>query len=197
MASARYIITQALRRIRVVGIIDTPAAEEMAHSLNALNDLLAAYEADGLTTARVVIRGNVTNGSTTVTDLDNATNLFTTDDLVAGMEVFGAGVAGQVRSITSKGEIELTEAATASGTGVDLTFSAIPMDDSFTEAVTSILAVRLAEDYGASIGPILARDAKRGQAQIDGAFFKVPKSTFDAALTSMPSHRDWDDLGNG
>lgn len=197
MATARDIITRSLRRLRVVGIMQEPPANLLAHGLEAFNDMLTAYEADGLTTETVVITGNIANGSRTVADLDNAGNLSTTDDLVVGMSVSGTGVASAIHKIVNRGEIELTEAATASASGVTLTFTALPMDDSLTEALVSILAVRLSEDFGRTVGPVLARDAKRGQAQIDGQFFKVPKSTFETALLRTPSRRYFEGSGNG
>jgi hypothetical protein len=71
------------------------------------------------------------------------------------------------------------------------------MDDSLTEALVAVLAVRLAEDFGASVGPVLARDARRGQAQIDGVFLKVPRSELDSTLTDTPSRRFYGELYNG
>lgn len=197
MATARDIITRSLKRLRVVGIMQTPPANLLEYGLDAFNDMLAAYEADGLTTATVVITGNIANGSRTVTDLDNETNLSTTDNLIVGMSVTGTGVASTIHKIIDAGEIELAEAATASTTGVSLTFSALPMDDSLTEALVAVLAVRLSEDFGRTVGPVLARDAKRGQAQIDGKYFRVVKSTFDNGLIYTSARRFWDGRSNG
>lgn len=197
MATAREIITRSLRRIRVVSIMDSPSAEVAKHSLDAFNDLLSGYEADNLSTETVVISGNTSNGSKTITNLDVTANLYNTDDLAIGMRVTGTGVTGQIHTIVSVSELTLTEAATVTATGVSLTFSSLPMDDSLTEALVAVLAVRLAEDFGASVGPVLARDARRGQAQIDGVFLKVPRSELDATLTDTPSRRFYGELYNG
>lgn len=197
MATAREIITRSLRRIRVVGITEDPPSEVVTHALNAFNDLLSAYEADNMTTETVIITGNVSNGSKKITNLNNTSNLKNTDALVVGMEVSGTGVSARIHEILNTAELNLTAAATATGTGVTLTFSALPMDDSLTEALVSVLAVRLAEDFGRSIGPVLARDARRGQAQIDGAFLKVPKQGVDRTLTDMSSRRWYGDVING
>lgn len=197
MATAREIITRSLRRLRVVGVMEDPPAEILTHGLNAFNDMLSAYEADNLTTETVIITGNVSNGSKRITNLNSTSNLTDTSDLVVGMEVSGTGVSARIHEIINTGEVDMTTAATATGTGVTLTFSALPMDDSLTEALVSVLAVRLAEDFGRSIGPVLARDAKRGQAQIDGAFLKVPRQELDRTLTDMSSRRWYGDVIDG
>lgn len=59
----------------------------------------------------------------------------------------------------------------------------LPLDTRFEKGIVAILAERLAEDYGRTIGPILARDAMEGRDMMDGAFFAVPTQTFDGALT--------------
>ena len=202
MASTQDIITRALRRIRVVGVTQSPPAELSVHGLDALNDLLSAYER-GLNVEVRTIAGNTQSGSRKITDLDNTANLYNARDLALGMSVTGTGMAtgARIHKINSKGEIELDLAATASGTGVSLAFSAVPFDDSLTEALISVLAVRLAEDFGQTVGPILARDASRGQAQIDGAFLYIPTTNqVDRTLVEIPSSRFYDgsdDLING
>ena len=186
MASARYIITRALRRIRVVGVTDSPPAEIASHALDSFNDLLTAYEADNLSTETVVITGNVQSGSRKVSDLNNAANLKNTDALVVGMQVDGDGVSSTVHEIVSQGEINLANAATASGTGITLTFSSLPMDDSLTQALIDVLAERIAPDFGRPITPEIRAAAMRGQAQIDGVFFRVPtKNGVDSALSRI------------
>lgn len=194
MATTREIVTRALRRIRVVGIVQEPASEIMSHGLACLNDMITGWER-GLQTETVTLIGNTQNGSRTVSDLDNTTNLYSARDLVAGMTVSGTGITSgtKVFQIISKDRLELDTAATASGSGVSLSFTPIPLDDSLTEAVISVLAVRLAEDFGQAVGPILARDARRGQAEIDGAFLYIPTvDQVDRALVEVPSSRFYD-----
>lgn len=198
MATARDIITRSLRRIRVISIIDSAPAEIAEHALTVFNDMLTGYEADNLLTETVEITGNVSAGSRKITNLDNANNLKNTRDIAVGMRVLGAGLDGQVDKILSDAELELTVPATISGTDVPITFNALPMDDSLTEALVSVLAVRLAEDFGSTVGPILARDARRGQHQIDGVFLKVPTDGgVDHALINMTSRRNYEDGYNG
>lgn len=59
-----------------------------------------------------------------------------------------------------------------------------PLDARFEQAVVAMLAVRLAEDFGATPGPILLRDAKDGWNAIQAAFFAVPNSKFESSLSS-------------
>lgn len=202
MATTREIVTRALRRIRMVSIVESPPSELMDHAIDCLNDMITGWER-GLQTETVTLIGNLSNGSRTVTDLDNATSLYNAREVVAGMNVSGTGIASgtTVFSVDNKDEITLDTAATASGSGVSLSFTPIPFDDSLTEALVSVLAVRLAEDFGQTVGPILARDARRGQAEIDGAFLYIPTTDqVDRALVEVPSSRFYDgsdDIVNG
>ncbi len=200
--TTRDIITRALRRIRVVGITQDVPAEHAVHSRNVLCEMITSWER-GLNTAVISLVGNTSNGSRTITDLDNTTNLRNAYDLSVDMAVSGTGIASGTRiwSIDNKDEITLDTAATASGTGVTLSFTPIPFDDSLTAAIVAVLAYRLAEDYGQSIGPVLKEHAVRGQAEIDGAFLYIPtKDQVDRALVEVPSSRFYDgsdDIVNG
>jgi len=202
MATTREIVTRALRRIRMVDIVESPPSELMGHAIDVLNDMITGWER-GLQTETVTLTGNTQNGSRTVSDLDNSTNLYNARAIVPGTNVSGTGIASgtTVFAIIDKDRIELDTAATASGTGVSLSFTPIPFDDSLTEALVSVLAVRLAEDFGQQVGPILARDARRGQAEIDGAFLYIPTvDQVDRALVEVPSSRFYDgsdDIVNG
>jgi hypothetical protein len=65
-----------------------------------------------------------------------------------------------------------------------LTIPALPLDARFDAGVVAILAVRLSEDYGKGVGPVLLRDASRGERDIMAAFLSVPASRFDDGLIS-------------
>lgn len=198
MAQTREVITRALRRIRVVGLLEDPSHELMRHGLEVLQDMLSAFEADGLTTETVTLTGDVVLGSRTVTGLDSGDNIRTTADIVVGMDIVGTGVVARVFRIVSAGEIEMDQAATQTGSGVSLVFTAIPFDDSLTDGLVALLAVRLAEDFGATVGPILMRDASRGRAQISGMFFDVPsKGILDGALLTASARQGSDSTGHG
>ena len=110
MATAQQIATRALRRIRVVGAEDTVSAADMQAATDALDAMIASWEAYGL--------------------------------------------SGDV----------------------------LPLSGRFDQAITAMLAVRLAEEYGKQPGPVLLRDATEGWGSIQSAHLVVPASTFDSGV---------------
>lgn len=70
----------------------------------------------------------------------------------------------------------------------------LPLADRFEQATVALLAVRLAEDFGAAVGPVLARDAENGWRQIQSAFFAVPQSQFENALTNTGTNWTFDQI---
>jgi len=110
MATATELATKALRRIRVLGSEDTGSSADIEAAKEALSEMLASWEAKGL--------------------------------------------SGDV----------------------------LPLSGRFDGAITAMLAVRLAEEYGKEPGAILLRDADDGWKSLRAAFFVVPDSRFDSAL---------------
>lgn len=199
MATTQGIITKALRRIRVVGILQDPPAEMSKHALDALNAQLSSWSAEGLSTDNQSMVGNYQTGSKTITGLSNSANQVGTAMLSPRMHVSGTGIASGTRifSVDSADQITLDTAATASGSLASLNFTILPLDDNLEAALVAVLAVRLAPDFGAQVDPVLARDANRGEYQIQGAFFKLPRSSFDTALTHTASRRLYDGTWDG
>lgn len=81
---------------------------------------------------------------------------------------------------------DATEALTAmiaSWEAEGLSGDVLPLDSRFEQAVVAMLAVRIAEDFGATPGPVLLRDADNGWTSIQAAYFAVPESRFETALT--------------
>lgn len=68
-----------------------------------------------------------------------------------------------------------------------VTGEALPLAARFEEGVIAMLAVRMAEPYGKTPGPVLLRDAARGEAQINAAFIAIPNARVDNALLIMSS----------
>lgn len=192
--TTRDIITSALRRIRVVGITQDVPAELAVHSRNVLCEMITSWE-NGLNTQVFSLIGNTSSGSREISDLSNSTNLRNAYDLSVDMAISGTGIATGTRiwSIDNKDTIQLDTAATATGTGVTLSFTPVPFNDRLTDAIVAVLAYRLSEDFGQSVGPILREHAKRGQAEIDGAFMYIPTTNqIDKAVVSVPSSRYYD-----
>lgn len=64
----------------------------------------------------------------------------------------------------------------------------LPLAARFERAVISVLAVDVAEAFGVSPGPILMRDAMRGEQQLNAAFVPIPAAQIDHALLMLPSN---------
>ena len=119
MASAEQIARKALNRLNVVAAGEEPSSDSLLGAVEALSDMIAAWEAEGL-------QGDV-----------------------------------------------------------------LPLPKRFEQGVTAMLAIRLAEDFGATPGPVLLRDAERGERQLEAAFLGVPKSVFDASLVNVRHNSAW------
>ncbi len=57
MAKVERIVTRALRVLRVVDATETPEAEDMASGIDALNDMMARWEADGVSLGWAPVEG--------------------------------------------------------------------------------------------------------------------------------------------
>lgn len=64
----------------------------------------------------------------------------------------------------------------------------LPIASRFEEGLIAMLAVRMAENFGTSAGPILMRDADRGERQLNAAFIPIPTAQVDHALRMMSSN---------
>lgn len=65
----------------------------------------------------------------------------------------------------------------------NLSGDVLPLDARLEQGVVAMLAVRLAEEYGKTPGPVLLRDARDGEAALNAAFMVVPESVFERGLT--------------
>lgn len=63
----------------------------------------------------------------------------------------------------------------------------LPLDPKYEAGLIAMLAVRMAEDFGLTPGPVLVRDADRGWAQLQAAYITPPAVEFDRALTRTAS----------
>jgi len=191
MATSQEIVTRAFRRLQIVDALEDPAANDSAHALACLNEMLSSWPADGVGVS-LVMAGDVTSGAAVITGLFSTANLF------AGMTVSGTGIPASavIKSIDATtlfaGAITLDQNATVTGTDVSLTFAPLPLAAKFEAAVTALLAVRIAPDFGMEPGPTLLRAAKDGWNMLQAAFIQAPDAKFDTTLTHMPSQRRFD-----
>jgi len=182
MASAQQIVERALKRINVHDANASASPADLADGLVALNEMISSWKADGLATADQALEASVVSGDAELRELES------TSQLALGMVVTGTGIAAgaAIKSIDSPTQVTMTATATATGK-FTINFTALPFDASLEAGVIAMLAVRLAEDYGKTPGPVLLRDAERGERQLEAAFLHVPKAVFDPALTRTPS----------
>ena len=182
MASTEEIVTRALKRLSLVSAGESPSAVDLQDGLAALNEMISSWAADGLATADQALEASIVSGTPELKEIES------TADLAVGMFITGTGIpsGAAIKSIDSATQVTMTEDATSTG-AYTLNFTALPFDASLEAGVIAMLAVRLAEDYGITPGPVLLRDADRGEARLAAAFLHVPKASFDAALTRTPS----------
>lgn len=58
----------------------------------------------------------------------------------------------------------------------------LPLDSRFEQGVVAMLAVRIAEDFGVTPGPVLMRDAADGWSALLAAYWAVPQAAFESSL---------------
>lgn len=87
--------------------------------------------------------------------------------------------------------------------GVDIGHTSKVLSDTFSladrhvQGVKALLAVRMAEEHGDEIGPVLARDAETGWAALQAEYFGDVTAGFDGGMHSihMGSEAENDDEG--
>lgn len=72
------------------------------------------------------------------------------------------------------------------GDGINVSAD-VPLPAEHEEGVIAMLAVRLSEDYGKPVTPILQRDSIKGHQRLRAAYKSAPLARFDTALQQMPS----------
>lgn len=181
-ATPEQTITRALKRLAVLAAGESPSGDDLVDGIEALNEMVLSWAADGLAIATITLTGSLAAGSAEVGEIDTA-------KVSEGMFVIGAGVPAStlVKTIDTRLKLTMTQTATASGAGVSLTFTAYPFDEKLEGAIVALLAMRLAEGYGKTPGPILVRDAENGMKQLQAAFLHVPEAQFDPGLVWTPS----------
>jgi hypothetical protein len=187
MSTTKQVILDAYRMIHAIDVNDTGVSPgEEAVALRRLNSMIDGWAADGLNVKEQTIAGDLVVATATVK------NMASTAKLAVGLNVSGTGVADETRILTidSATQITLDTNATATGTTVDLTFSAIPFEAAFEEGVAALLALRLATVIGEDDIPAMTVElAKQGWQRLCGRFLVTPTQTFDIALRATASQR--------
>lgn len=206
MPTAREIVERAMKRAGVIDAGENASANDLADGLTALNEMLYGWKGDGVDIAH---QGFVSSDTfvwfVPPADMKSAVlfslayqgtwNASTNSPTLAT----GTGTEGYLYKVGTAGSTTLDDVTSWSANdfavfdGRDWLKgqSSTPYDG----AVVALLAMRLCEDYGATPGPILTRDADMGWRRIQAQFVRPDVAIFDTALVRVPSQRYFDDGG--
>lgn len=96
------------------------------------------------------------------------------------------GIGGSLAAEEMQDSLEALSAMLASWEAEGVV-AALPIDDRFEQGVVAMLAVRVSEDYGKTVGQVLARDAAAGWQQIQAHYITPGTVEFDPALSRTPT----------
>ena len=222
MATVQQIVTRALRRIGVVDALASPAAEDAAASLDALNEMLDTWIVRGIDTK---FRQVFTSGFA----LTDTFWLFVPPadcdaDTVLAMEYQGTwnastnspslasstGTQGYFYRVSTAGSTELDDIdswlvddaliygrpnrgymsdITSITTDTDLKWLKARSHRSLEGAVTSMLAVRLADEFGVSPTPLLMEAARQGNVQVAATYIIPGVPSYDRGIIYTTNRR--------
>lgn len=194
-----------MRRARIAESHDTPSATDAAHGVDILNDMVKSWETNGV---YGLSQGFVLDDTFALfvppEPLDSETSQTTTMDYLvykgawdalANSPVLasGSGTRGDVYKVTVAGSTVLDDVSSWSLNDW-LVFNGTewlkgkPIDRHI-QAVVALLAVELAGDFGLGVTPAVAKAANDGWDSILADYLKSVASTFDPAITRLPSRR--------
>ena len=204
MTTTREIITRAMRRIRIVDAMQQPSAEDADLVLDALNDMMHAWQWDGVP---------IEHTDLTLTDTFYffVPPLLLADDVLADLAYqgtwdadantptlgSGSGTSGYWYRVATAGSTTI-DANSSWAVNDALVFgddtetwrkSLATLSRRYEAGVIDMLAERVAPDFGVPIMPDVARGASKGWRAIQGAFVRPPNARFDTALSRLPSRR--------
>lgn len=209
MATVQEIITRTLRRLGVIDALHTPSAEDAAASLDVLNEMLASWPANGVN----ILPQTLALADTFVFFVPPERLAYNTMDVLtyggdwdassnSPSLADGTGTEGTVYKVSVAGSTDLddtaswslddylvlgrTFSATASTT---LTWQKGLSSSRHTGGVISMLAERLAPEYGTAVHAKIAEDADTAWRKLLSDFIKTPIGVFDPAITRLPSRR--------
>ncbi len=203
MATVADIVTRALRRLRIVGAEDSPSAADMALGISALNDMLRSWPAQGVdilqqadyasTDTFVFFVPPVGATATLISALEyqSTWNASTNSPALAS----SSGTKGYVYRVATAGSTTLDDVASWAANDFAVFDGTAWVKGKSSRrhdaAVSALLAMRLAEDFGSEPGAVLVRDARDGWTVIQADYIVPATNAFDRGLSSMPSQRYW------
>lgn len=199
MATVQTIVTRAMKRGRILDPFETPGANDAADALDALNDMLYALKTEGMdlqlqagfalsdTLQFWVPPENLNAGALADLAFQGAWNATTNSPALAS----GTGTKGHYYRVSVAGSTALDDVSSWAVND----YAVYDGDEwlkgrssrAYEAGLVAMLAVRMAEDFGAAVGPVLARDAKLGWEALAAAFAIIPTPTdtyrFEGGLT--------------
>ena len=198
MTTATEIGTRALRRLGVIDVLETPAAEQSAAALAALNEMLAGWVLSGVDVLHTTLIHNSLFGFfvpprsltsaaiAAVTDAGNWDADTNTPTLASA-----TGTAGTVYKVSVAGSISLDGLASWA-VGDYLVYSGTawlkaPSSARFDGGTIALLALRLSDDFGVAPTDQLRIDARNASIALRDTYVRSPTATIDAGLMTVPS----------
>jgi len=200
MTTTREICTRALRRIRVIGADDDPAAPDSALALAVLNDMMHAWAYSGIgiehddlalgdTFFFFVPPAGVSGTVIAALDYQGTWNASTNSPTLTS----ASGTKGYWYRVSTAGSTTLDDVTTWSVDEAAVFDGAEWLKSQssrrYEAAVIALLAERLAGDFGIGVDQILARDARGGWDAILAAFVVPPAAQFDGGIVRTPGRR--------
>jgi hypothetical protein len=184
MATAEAIVTNALRRARIIDQYAPIPADDLAVGLSLMAEMIDGWAADGITIYGS-FEGTTASGNTEVTNIDvrDVARLF------VGMLITGTGIQALTRidAISSSTSITLSLPATATNADIQLGYSDLPVSAKLSRWLTACLGVFACQQYGVDPNDLLAKDAEIGERLIRAEYKTQRSSEVDNALLATQS----------
>lgn len=208
MSTARDICDSALRRLRVVAAGETMSAEDAQHTLRTLNAMMHGWAALGVNCAHqdfalnstfrfFVPPAGVLGSTLAVLDYRGNWDASTNAPTLAT----GVGTAGHLYVVSVAGSTAL-DGITSWSIGDYLTLDQRAWRKGRSHArhegaVIDLLAVAVADDFGKTLGPSVAKGAADGWIGLQAEYVRVDTAVADTALLAMPTRRRYGMLESG
>lgn len=211
MATARDLITRAMKRLAILDSQESPSGADALDGLNALNDMMHSWKAMSVD----VLHEDYTQNSTVAFFVPPR------PVWVGHVELAEGRLARSLRSLSYQGGWDASANSPSLATGVGTqgyaykvtTAGATTLDSvtswavndyalydgqnwlksqnvsPFIGGIAAMLALRIAEDHGRSVKPVLARDAENGWSLLLAQFMVPDLPTIDRGLVHLPSQK--------
>lgn len=200
MTTVRDICERALKRIAIVDPGESISAADAADALSALNDMMFGWAFDGVPIEHTALAltdtffffvppKGVSGNVIAALDYQGAWNASTNTPTLAS----SSGTKGYWYRVSVAGSTTLDDVTSwavndaAVFDGED--WLAGQSSRQYEGGIVALLAVRMAEEFGRTPGPVLLMDASAAWAAIQAAFVRPPAAQFDTALVRTPGRR--------